>query len=267
MTLHGKVDPTENPCAVALIAHGYAEHLGRYQRLTEALNRAGITVYRYDHHGHGKSAGPRANVDVNDLVRQHYRARKQIEQLHPNLPLFLIGHSMGGLITAASALGRPNAIAGVVLSAPALGANTSLKGPLADAVYELGRLLPKIPAGKLNPNALSNDPGIVEEYLNDPLNYNGSVPLLTGASIVALGQRILEHCPKWTPDTLILQGQNDTIVSLEATRRFAQDAGTTADVPPTIDYVEVPDAQHEVLNETEGPILMSLISQWIKDHL
>ncbi|OKL48274.1 hypothetical protein BSR29_01700 [Boudabousia liubingyangii] len=267
MALHGRIDKAPNEAAIVLIAHGYAEHLGRYDELVKHLNRAGLTCYRYDHEGHGKSEGKRARVDVNDLVRQHYRVRQQIRAAHPSTPLFLLGHSMGGLITAASAVGRPDDIAGVILSSPALGTNPSLSGPVSDALYEVSKFVPSIPVAPFKVEGISRTQKVVDSYLEDPLNYVGPVQMLTGASMMALGHRVMELAPRWTPDTLILQGDRDDVVSVSATREFASKAGTEVEFPPTIDYVEVPEAYHEIFNEPEGPVMMTLVAQWIKDQL
>ncbi|AOZ72204.1 hypothetical protein BK816_01935 [Boudabousia tangfeifanii] len=265
MYLHGVYTPAKQPKAIALITHGYAEHADRYTPLVKMLTRHHISTYRYDHFGHGKSTGPRAQVNVNDLVRQHYRVRQQIQEQH-QLPLFLIGHSMGGLITAASTLAKPDGVAGVVLTGPALGINPSLPGPVADALYEAGKLLPKIPASPFDPSGLSFDPKVVEHYKHDPLNYVGPVPLLTGSSMAALGKRVVERAPHWSPDTLIIVGESDEIVDQKAIHEFQQSAGKAQPAQPNVDLMTIPAAKHEVLNEAEGPVLMALIAEWISQR-
>lgn len=266
MYIHGTVNRPDNPIGTILIAHGYAEHSGRYQRLTEVLVQHNFVVYRYDHPGHGLSDGTRATVDVNNLVREHYRIRQQIRQLEADLPLFLLGHSMGGLITAASTLAQPDDIAGVVLSGPALGLSPSSPIPIADALYEAGKLIPRLPVKGFDADVISRDHTVVENYLNDPLNYIGSVPLLTGASMSALGHRVQERMREWTPDVLFLQGAEDNLVDINVAREFSRQAGTNRPVRPSVDYIEIPVAQHEVFNEPEGPVFMTLAAQWLKER-
>ena len=110
----------ETPFGTVLLSHGYAEHSGRYAHLRSALTRAGYDVAYYDHAGHGTSEGPRARVDVGTLIRDFGDARRAT-LAHARTPdLFLFGHSMGGLIAAASTILDPTRLRGTILSAPAL---------------------------------------------------------------------------------------------------------------------------------------------------
>ncbi|OKL48752.1 alpha/beta hydrolase [Boudabousia marimammalium] len=266
MYLYGTVKAAEKPIGVVLLVHGYAEHSGRYRELIEELNQHDLTVVTYDHASHGLSEGPRAQVDVNDLLRQHYRVRKQVREMFPNLPLFLLGHSMGGLITAASVLTQPDDIAGVVLSGPALGLRPSLPIPVTEALYQLGKWLPSLPMSPFDEDGISYDRANVQDYLDDPLNYVGSVPLLTGSSMANLGLRLRDKFAKWTPDALVLQGADDDIVDIQIVRKFAAEAGTAHDVRPVIDYVEIPDSRHELYREAQGPVFNTLTAQWIQQR-
>ena len=97
----------ETPLGTVLLSHGYAEHSGRYVHLRSALTRAGYDVAFYDHAGHGTSEGPRARVDVGTLIRDFGDARRAT-LAHARTPdLFLFGHSMGGIIAAASTILDP----------------------------------------------------------------------------------------------------------------------------------------------------------------
>ena len=109
--------PAEQPRANILLTHGFGEYSARYHRLIEALNQAGYSVYTYDHRGHGQSGGARAVNDVALLVQDHLALRESLRTLPE--PLFAFGHSLGGLVTAASYLQDPRGAAGVVLSSPA----------------------------------------------------------------------------------------------------------------------------------------------------
>src|SRR5579863_1139178 len=104
---------------VVTIAHGYGEHMGRYQHVAERLNEAGFMVYALDHHGHGRSGGTRGRVrlaaavdDLDRLIVTVSRAR------NPDRPQFLLGHSMGGAIALRYAMAHQRRLAGLVLSAP-----------------------------------------------------------------------------------------------------------------------------------------------------
>ena len=115
-------DPDRSPTYVALLAHGYGEHIGRYDHVAAALVDHGAVVYGLDHIGHGKSGGDRVIVEdfedvVDDLDALAARARSD----WPDLPMVLIGHSMGGMIAARYAQRHGAGLAAVVLSGPVVG--------------------------------------------------------------------------------------------------------------------------------------------------
>ena len=121
-SLHVTSSEREDPSRLVVIAHGYGEHIGRYDHVAAAFTSRGATVYGLDHVGHGRSDGERAlivdfDLVVDDLDLLVQRARDE----HPGRPLFLVGHSMGGLIATRYAQRHGDAIAGLVLSRAARG--------------------------------------------------------------------------------------------------------------------------------------------------
>ena len=147
-TWSGAVDPR----FVALLAHGYGEHAGRYDHVAAMLVGLGAAVYAPDHLGHGRSAGERALVDdietlVDDLHTVADRARAE----HPGLPVVLVGHSMGGLIAARFAQRYLDELTALVLSGPIVGGN-----PALGMLLELDPI-PEIP---IDPAVLSRDPAV-----------------------------------------------------------------------------------------------------------
>ena len=111
--------PATPPHAIVTIAHGGAEHGGRYAWTASKLTARGYAVYAIDHRGHGRSAGPRAYVDrIDNAVSDLHTLDGIARERHPGLPVFLLGHSMGGLIALAYALRFQDELAGMVLSAP-----------------------------------------------------------------------------------------------------------------------------------------------------
>jgi len=142
----------EHPGArrLVVIAHGYGEHIERYDHVASALHARGAAVYGPDHLGHGRSAGERvliANLEhvVDDLVRVVERA----QAAYPGRPVVLLGHSMGGLIATrlAQRAERPR-LAGLVLSGPAIGL-----GPVIAQMIDAGFV-----DQPLDVTALSRDP-------------------------------------------------------------------------------------------------------------
>lgn len=120
--------PDGDPKAVLLIAHGMAEHCRRYERFATALTAAGYAVYSYDHRGHGRTATQNDGEmlghygDSNGwrlVVTDLGTVREEVARRHPGLPIFLIGHSMGSLISRAYIQGHGAGLAGVILSGTA----------------------------------------------------------------------------------------------------------------------------------------------------
>lgn len=243
-----------------LLTHGYAEHAGRYSALIAALNDAGYDVFFRDLPGHGRSSGPRAQVDVAELIRLHFDMRREAHQRMRSGPFVAFGHSMGGLITAASALIHPEDLDGVVLSGPALRPLPDLPEALVKVMVPLGRLIPGIPVATLDAEAVSRDPAVREAYESDPLCYRGPVPLLTGATMMDQGRRTLTNAGHWDSalPLLIFHGDEDALADISGSREFV--AEVTAE---DVELREVPGAFHEVFNEPEAPQLRAELISWL----
>lgn len=166
--------PTGEPKAVLMVVHGLAEHSGRYMNIVDRFVPAGYAVYGIDHIGHGKTDGRRAYVErFRDYTRTLKTYFDRIQDWQPEKPVFLVGHSMGGLIGAAYALKHQDELAGCVLSGPGI----KVPDDISPAVIFIGKilsvLLPKAGLIQLDAEGVSRDPAVVEAYVNDPLVYSG----------------------------------------------------------------------------------------------
>jgi alpha-beta hydrolase superfamily lysophospholipase len=240
--------PCHNPRAIALIAHGYGEHAGRYAHVAERLVMNGAAVYAPDHLGHGRSEGARALIDrfddmVDDLRVVADRARAD----HPGLPMVLIGHSMGGLMAARYAQLHGEELVGLVLSGPAIGGNLALEGLLD---------LEPIPEIPIDPASLSRDPKVGRDYTADPLVWNGPFQrqtleaLIAGIADVAAGQRLT------TLPLLWIHGDEDSLAPIDAARPAIERLRGES-----FESIIYEGARHEVFNETNrDEVLDALIS-------
>lgn len=253
------------PVGTVVVAHGYAEHHRRFMPLITALQEHGYDVAAYDHEGHGTSPGRRANVDVGRLIATHIQQRQHILREARTPHLLLFGHSMGGLITAASALLEPAHLSGVVLSAPAFVPQPSLPMPLVKAALPVARLLPWLPANIVKKGVLSRDPAVEEAFRDDPLNYTWPVPLRTGVTMTVQGQHALEHAALMQPPLLILHGEDDKLTSPEASLHFVEQI-VQANPHADVQIVLLPNTRHELLNEPEGPEHIQTILKWLNAH-
>ncbi|MBT3583335.1 MAG: alpha/beta hydrolase [Halobacteriovoraceae bacterium] len=215
--IHTPVGPSQG---TVLLTHGVLEHSGRYQHFIELLNQQNFTVYSYDLRGHGLSYGVRGHIRkfqsyVDDLERMVNLIKA--EQVDGQQPLFLFGHSMGGLITFLyiNQLKDQAIIDGVALSAPALHLplKTLDKVKLTFA-KGLTKIIPKMAAGvPIRREDLTNDLQMLKKHREDQL----IVPDLT----ISLGLELSRGAKKaqaylkeekTLPPLFIIQGENDVIV-------------------------------------------------------
>ncbi|MFC6318118.1 alpha/beta fold hydrolase [Corynebacterium gerontici] len=258
----------KDPRATVLIAHGFAEHSGRYTQLIRQLTSHGFDVVIYDHHNHGTNIDApkqKACVDVEKLIDDHLKARNEVANTKRTSALVLLGHSMGGLITAASALQHPHGIQGVILSAPALKLGNAMPKPVMKVARQVAKLLPRLGTASIPPEQLSSDEYVQRKYVEDPLNYVGKVPLLSASTMFAEGQKVLENkdqWPLWVP-LLAVQGTADEIVNPAGTRELVKSAERRG---VDVQYREVAAGRHEVLGPPNDVETTPLILAWLR-HL
>lgn len=263
--MYGEVFAAPSERAAVLLTHGYAEHVGRYRHVIAALGQAGVSVYTYDQRGHGQSSGRRAVVDMDVLVSDHLRAREALRGL--DAPLIVFGHSMGGLITAASALRDPRGLAGVILSSPLLLVGEDQSAALKALSGVLGRFFPSLPVTALESGGLSRLAEEVSAYDGDPQVYRGKVPALTAASMLRLSHQLSAEYPVWRLPALVLHGTADRLADVRGSQRFSQAAGTARTPRPAIDYFEVEGGYHELFNDTVRAEVTAKMLAWLEELL
>ncbi|MBZ0307793.1 MAG: lysophospholipase, partial [Anaerolineae bacterium] len=208
LKLHVQEWSIPEPKATVVLVHGFAEHIGRYVHVAEALNRAGYHVVGCDHRLHGKSEGtPRAYVtDVDVLVRD----LKQVwDNVKTDNPMFMLGHSMGGLIATCFALRYQEEMRGLVTSGAALLSRYSISLLMLSAVQFVARFAPRTPALTLSSSLLSHDPQIVTAYDSDPLVSREPTSAATLAAFAKAGEEALKLAPTLKIPLLMLHGEQD----------------------------------------------------------
>lgn len=261
--------------AAVVLVHGFAEHSGRYTRMIDFLTSRGLHVATYDLRGHGSAPGRRAQVRVDQHVRDNLAVRDAVDHWYRSahgagagsLPNLLMGHSMGGLVAAESAILRPSDLTGLILSSPALVVGEKTPAPVRLIAPVVARLLPFLPVEKLDPSHISRDPGYVADYVADPLVHHKAVPAATGGTLVGDGARMLDRCRSISTPTLLLNGSADAIVSARGARRFAAVAGSDHDPRPEITYREFEDGFHELFNDLCADEAYAALGEWIDGRL
>ncbi|VFQ42966.1 alpha/beta hydrolase [Desulfoluna butyratoxydans] len=249
------VNRIEAARAVVVIVHGLAEHLGRYDLVTSELNEAGCSVYRFDNQGHGRSGGERGYLDnfqsfIDDADLLVEKAREE----NPGLPVFMLGHSMGGFITAAYGVKYPGKLKGQVLSGAAV-----IQLPLFEAFKDVD--FEKEPRVKV-PNALSElicrDKAVVTAYDEDPLVLKETCQKLLGEVFINGAGWLTDKLPEYAYPCLILHGDDDQIVTPDASRYMADHI---ASQDKTLKMY--PGFFHEILNENGRDEVVADITEWI----
>ncbi len=251
------------PTAIVILAHGYAEHSGRYEHVSEALLQQGYAVYALDHRNHGRSDGEKGYVEnISALVDDLNQFITQTKKAHPELPTVLLGHSMGGVISLHYAINHPKQIDLLVLSAPYLidGGNVS---PLLIRLSKIiATLFPRLPIKAIDSSTVSRDPAVVKDYDQDPLNSRNKVRARSGLELVSAGPLAFRRANEIQLPILIMHGDADSIASVDGSRKL-NDLVTSKDKSLRI-YNGL---YHEIMNEPEKEQVLADIIQWLKTRI
>jgi alpha-beta hydrolase superfamily lysophospholipase len=245
---------TAKPRFVALIAHGYGEHAGRYAHVADRLVGEGATVYAPDFEGHGRSQGDRARFEtIDDLVDELASVYETSRRGQPGLPIILLGHSLGGLIATRFVQRDKPELAALVLSGPFVGGN-----PQVEPLLSMDPM-PEVP---IDPSILSRDSSVGEAYAADELVYHGGFHRGTLEAIFA-GARTVQVGPNFGDlPTLWVHGEQDVLAPLDATTEAMKllRGGN-------IEEHVYPGAQHEVLNETNKDEVLDDVVRFLRREL
>jgi len=248
--------------ASVVLSHGLHEHSGRYAHVAERLNEAGYAVYALDHFGHGRSGGTPANVERfamldADLGTLLSRARGE----HPGRPVFLLGHSLGGLIALDYLVTKgESGLTGLVLSAPAV--DPSVGNPVQKLLAGLlSRLTPNLGVLQLDSTAVSRDEAEVRKYVEDPHVYNGKVRARTGAESLLSTRRVIAGLPRLHLPVLVMHGTKDRLVSPAGSKLIAERVGSVDKTLTLYDGLF-----HEIFNEPERDQVLDEVVAWLDKH-
>jgi acylglycerol lipase len=252
--------PAGEPRGEVVITHGFIEHGGRYQLIAEALFACGFAVSVTDLRGHGRSGGEKCWVrsfddyldDLDCLFDRVYRRTN-------NKPLFLLGHSLGGLIAVLWCIRRQPTLRGLILSGPALELPDRLF-PWLRHVAKIGSVLfPRLRLVRLGCRNISRDEAVVRQFRDDPLVFHGRFPVRTGAEIMRAGGIARQRFHEVRAPLLILHGTADGVATVEASRALHKQAESSDK-----QLLLYEGLYHEVLNEPEREQVLSEMIRWIE---
>lgn len=244
----------DEPRYVALLCHGYGEHIGRYEHVADRLVAHGAIVHGVDHRGHGKSAGERVLIeDFEPVVEDFHVLDLAVRAQSPGLPVVLIGHSMGGMIAARYGQVHGDTLDALVLSGPVLGSWAVLPQLLA---------LEEIPDTPIDVSTLSRDEAVGVAYAEDSLVWHGPFKRPTLQALSDTLDRIRDGGALGQLPTLWVHGEEDQLVPIEASRKGIEEIKGWRFRRETY-----PGARHEIFNETNRDQVLDDVTGFIDDVL
>jgi len=255
--------PEKEMKAVLLIVHGLAEHSGRYANVIDHFLPLGYAAYGLDQIGHGKSEGKRAHVErfkvFTDTLKVYF---DMVREWHPDVPIFLVGHSMGALIGAAYLLDHQYELTGAILS----GATVKVPEGISPVIIFMGKVLsllaPKMGLIQLEADGVSRDAKVVNAYINDPLVYIGKYTARLGAELLKAMKRVATQASTINLPLLILQGSEDKLVDPVGAQMLYDTVGSEDKTLKLYNGL-----YHEVYNEPEREQVLKDVEVWLEGQL
>ena len=249
--------PAGKPRGVIVIVHGFNSHSGQYLWVGEQFAAQGFAVYALDHRGRGKSDGERFYLEkfsdyLDDLVTFVNLAKSR----EPGLPVFMLGHSAGGVISCVYALEHQEELAGLICE------SFAFQVPAPDfvlAVFKgMSHLAPHAHVLRLNNDHFSRDPEIVKSMNDDPLIAHETQPTRTVAEMVRADERLKKEFPLITLPVFILHGTDDKATMPRGSQFFYDTVGSADKTLKLYDG-----HFHDLLNDVDKEVVMADIQGWI----
>ena len=249
--------------AVLLIVHGVGEYCERYVNVVNHFVPLGYAVYGLDHIGHGKSDGEREILNrFEDFTEPLMTYYKMVKGWHPQQPIFVYGHSMGGLITSFHLLEHQADFKGAIISAPAVKVPDNIS-PMVIAIGNvLATIAPKVGLIGLDTSYLSHDQNVVDSYNADPLVFHGKIPARLSAEMLRAMSRVTAQAGKISLPLFILQGDGDKIIDPAGAQMLYAKAGSKDKT------LKIYTGQyHEVHNELKREEMFKDLEDWLEAHV
>lgn len=254
----------DDPQRAMIIMHGSVEHCGRYDEMAMHFAAEGFVVHAYDQSGHGRSPGPRGDVDRFDRMLDELAAFVEfVVAEHRNVPVTVVGHSMGGLVAAATCAFRKPSVDRLILAGALLERSgaTSMRTKLA--MRFLSPLGSRVGLStRLEAGELSRDPEVGRRYEADPFVGN-RISARFAAGMTEMVDRMSSAAAMIECPALILHGGADPISPESGSRAFH--ARLTPQVASKSALRIYPDLRHEILQEPERHGIWQDILEWSRE--
>jgi len=255
--------PDTTPRGVVVLAHGLGEHARRYDHVAARFGRDGLLTYALDHRGHGRSGGKRVLLkDISEYTGDFDTLVGIAGKEHPGATRIVLGHSMGGGIVFAYGVERPDDYDLMVLSGPAVAAQTAVSPPLAWLAKTVGAIAPGLSLQELDASAVSRDPAVVNAYNTDPLVHHGKVPAGIARALLLVGETMPKRAAALNAPLLVVHGSEDRLIPVDGSRQLVDAVGSS-----DVELKVYPGLYHEVFNEPERDQVLDDVALWINARL
>ena len=246
---HQSWTPDQTQTAVLIVAHGFAEHSGRYMNLVNYFVPKGYAVFALDHRGHGRSDGERVQIEkFTDYLKDLKTFFDIVRKKNPDDKIFLVGHSMGAAISTAYVIRQQHELAGLILSGGGIVTDDMPAQPLRE------------PGQPLDTEFISRDPAVIEAYVNDPLVYRGPIP--ERSAITQTRNTLNELVPGIKLPILIMAGNDPHVTDGLRSQALYEAVGSEDKCLKLYDHL-----RHEIFNEPEYEEVMAHMASWLNEHL
>src|SRR5262245_11865564 len=246
---------------IMILIHGFNSHSGYFRWAAEQFEANGFATYALDHRGRGKSEGERFYVDkfsdwTDDVDKLVGIARSE----NPGVPVYVLGHSVGGVIGSLYVFDHQSEIAGFVCESFAF--DVGLPHLVQLALEGASHLIPHLPLYALKNEIFSRDPKVVEAMNNDPLIKNEKQPAETAAEVLKAAARLKEDMPNINVPVFIIHGTDDKATRWQGSQYFYDNVGSK---DKTLKLYE--GGYHDLLNDIEKETVMTDILAWVNERI
>jgi alpha-beta hydrolase superfamily lysophospholipase len=251
--------PSEDVRGVVVVIHGIRDHAERYEALGTALADRGFAVVSHDLRGHGRSGGRRQRFDtIDQLVADVDLVADQARAEHPGVPLFVYGHSLGGLIGTQYVLAHPEDVDGLVLSGAALKLPVDVTGAQIFAARLFGTILPNLPAQPVDDTKFVSTPEANTAFLEDPLISHDKLPARSAKATLNAIRDVEGRYAEVALPILVMHGSADAVTAIDGSRGLVADARS-----PDKELRIWDDQWHDLLHEPAREQVIASVVEWI----
>ncbi len=255
--------PQQQPRGIVVVVHGIRDHATRYSQLADSMASSGLTVYAQDMRGHGNSGGDRQRWEsIEQIVEDVDLLVKEAQRRNPNIPTFVYGRSLGGLISTKYAVTRQSEMGGLVLSGAALKLLPGISGAEKTAARVFGTILPGLKVQAVDDTQFVRTPSAQAELAADTLVDHSKLPARSAASALNAIESISNEFSVLSLPLLIFHGTQDFATNVEGSKALHAQA-TSKD--KTLKLME--GVYHDLLHEPEAATVIEATSQWIHAHI